>query len=114
MAGDDAGHFGQLLARQRAQRIFPGVEQDIRHVHDQTAHRVPGLKNGIELSQQLRSQFRFLRLGPRLRLCRAIQLVLSHGALCVVLAFQTVGFVLRGRRRGVVLQLQTVGFGLRG
>src|ERR1019366_8795237 len=43
MPGDDAGHLGQLLARQRPQRKLGRVEKDIRHVHNQATRCVAGL-----------------------------------------------------------------------
>ena len=66
------------------------------------------------MRQQLRSQGRLLRLRLRLLFGRAIQVGLGTGPLRVVLAFQTIGFVLRRSHPGVVLVLQPVRFVLGG
>jgi hypothetical protein len=112
MPGDDAGHLGQFLARQRPQRELGRVEKDIRHVHDQATRRVAGLQNGVELRQQLSAQFRLSASAAPFCLGRAIQFRLGAGPLRVVLAFQTIGFVLRRRHLRIAVPFQPVRFGL--
>src|ERR1035438_3274737 len=46
MPRNDACDFGQFLAGQGPQRVLGGIEKDIRHVHNQTAHGIAGLQNG--------------------------------------------------------------------
>ena len=63
------------------QREFAGVEEDVRHIHDQAAGRIAGLQNGVELLQQLDSQFHFLRFQLGLLFGGVVELGLA-GRLC--------------------------------
>src|ERR1700677_3353588 len=83
MREQDAGNFRQLHLCRRLQRVFAGVEQNVRHIHDQAARGVLCLQNGVELRQKLRAHVGsfFLGLGRsllRLRCRRFCLLLLSQ------------------------------------
>jgi hypothetical protein len=50
---DDSGNLGQLHLSPGLQRVFAGVEQDIRHVDDQAASRFAGIEDVVELLAKL-------------------------------------------------------------
>src|SRR5947207_2748139 len=49
--GNNASNFSQFLPCSRTHRILTRIEEDIRHIHDQTAGCVPSFQNQAELSQ---------------------------------------------------------------
>ena len=89
---------------------FAGVEEDIRHVHDQAARRVAGLQNGVELLQQLGSQFHLLRFRLRLVLAARSRSV-GDWRVGLVLVLQAIGFGCGSSRPRIVLLLQAIGLG---
>ena len=53
MGENDPGHFSEFLARFGAQRVLADVEEDVGHVDDEPAGRVPGVKDEVELIEEL-------------------------------------------------------------
>jgi len=48
--------FGQLLAGQRTKRVFAGVKEHVRHIHNEAAGGVASLQNQIELLEETRAK----------------------------------------------------------
>src|SRR4029077_15540360 len=59
MRKDDAGNFGELLARAGLERVAAGVEENVRHIDDEAAGGVASLQNGIELIEKLGAKLGF-------------------------------------------------------
>ena len=55
MAQDHAGDFRQLLPCPRAQGGLAGIEEYIRHVHDEAASCVASFKNQVELAKEFKN-----------------------------------------------------------
>src|SRR5579872_1103847 len=58
----DAGNFGQLLARTRCQGILSSVKKHIGHADDKTSCCITSLKNRVQLLRQARTHGRFIGL----------------------------------------------------
>ena len=91
-----------------------GVEEDIRHIHDQAARRIAGLQNRVELLQQLDSQFHLLGFQLGLLFGGVVEFGLAGRPLRFILALQAIRLGRRGSHPRVVLELQAVGLGFGG
>ncbi len=50
VTGDDAGNLGEFLSGTGTERVFAGIEEHVRHVHDEAASCVASLEDQVELA----------------------------------------------------------------
>src|SRR5882762_1487394 len=65
MRKDDAGNFGELLARAGLERVTTGVKEHVRHIDDEAAGGVAGLQDGVQLAEELGAKLAFFGFGLR-------------------------------------------------
>ena len=73
----DSSNFCQALSGGRLEIRFSGVEQNVRHIHDQSSRGVPGCQNLIQLLQHAGTHLGFVAFRLLARLVCLLRLLRS-------------------------------------